>query len=242
MILLLLKMLKAVLFDFNGVIINDEAIHNKLIDQLLVEENLRPKRGELRQICLGRSDRACLTDLFASRSRILSDANLDRLISRKSTAYQQELANVEKLPIYAGLPDLLFNIHAAQLKIAMVTGALRSEVAAILARADLTDEFPVIISGDEPIPSKPEPDGYLLAVKRLNEFYPTLNLAPANCLAIEDTFAGITAAKKAGIPVVGVANTYPFHMLQRCANWTVDYLSDLELDRVRQTYDRSIAA
>lgn len=197
-ILLLLKMLKAVLFDFNGVIINDEAIHNKLIDQLLIEENLRPKRGELRQICLGRSDRACLTDLFASRSRILSDANLDRLISRKSAAYQQELVNLEKLPIYAGLSDILFNIHAAQLKIALVTGALRSEVSTVLARAELTDEFPVIISGDEPIPSKPEPDGYLLAVKRLNEFYPTLNLAPANCLAIEDTFAGITAAKKQG--------------------------------------------
>ncbi|MCY7393111.1 MAG: HAD hydrolase-like protein, partial [Leptolyngbyaceae cyanobacterium CAN_BIN12] len=116
-------MLKAVLFDFNGVIINDEAIHDRLIDQLLIEENLRPKRGELRQICLGRSDRACLTDLFASRSRILSDANLDRLISRKSAAYQQELINLEKLPIYAGLSDILFNIHAAQLKIAIVTGA-----------------------------------------------------------------------------------------------------------------------
>jgi len=236
-VVLLLKMLKAILFDFNGVIINDEAIHNKLIDQLLIEENLRPKRGELRQICLGRSDRACLTDLFASRSRILSDADLDRLISRKSAAYQQELINLEKLPIYAGLPDLLFNIHAAQLKVAMITGALRSEVTTVLARAELTDTFPIIVSGDERVPCKPEPDSYLLAVKRLNELYPALNLAPANCLAIEDTFAGITAAKKAGIPVVGVANTYPFHMLQRCANWTVDYLSDLELDRVRQTYD-----
>ncbi|MBM0740330.1 HAD family phosphatase [Phormidium sp. CLA17] len=235
-------MLKAILFDFNGVIINDEAIHNRLIDQLLIEENLRPKRGELRQICLGRSDRACLQDLFASRSRILSDANLDRLISRKSAAYQQELANLEKLPIYAGLPDILFNIHAAQLKIAIVTGALRSEVTAVLERVELSDEFSVIISGDEPFPSKPEPDGYLLAVKRLNELYPELNLMPADCLAIEDTFAGITAAKKAGIPVVGVANTYPFHMLQRCANWTVDYLSDLELDRVRQIYDRPTAA
>ena len=234
-------MLKAVLFDFNGVIINDEAIHEKLVDQLLIEENLRPKRGELRQICLGRSDRACLTDLFANRSRILSDANLDKLISRKSAAYQEELANLEKLPIYAGLSDILFNIHAAQLKLAIVTGALRSEVAAVLARAELTDTFPIIVSGDERVPSKPEPDSYLLAVKRLNEFYPELNLMPADCLAIEDTFAGITAAKKAGIPVVGVANTYPFHMLQRCANWTVDYLSDLELERVRQTYDRVAA-
>jgi HAD superfamily hydrolase (TIGR01509 family) len=235
-------MLKAVLFDFNGVIINDEAIHDKLIDQLLIEENLRPKRGELRQICLGRSDRACLQDLFGSRDRILSEANLNRLINRKSTAYQQELSNLEKLPIYSGLSDILFNIHAAQLKTAIVTGALRSEVTTVLERAELSTEFPVMVTGDELFPSKPEPDIYLLAVKRLNEVYPGLNLLPANCLAIEDTFVGITAAKKAGIPVVGVANTYPFHMLQRCANWTVDYLSDLELDRVRQSYEGQVAA
>ncbi|HBE34097.1 MAG TPA: HAD family phosphatase, partial [Cyanobacteria bacterium UBA11368] len=55
--------LKAVLFDFNGVIIKDEPIHEKLIEQLLIEENLRPKRGEFRQYCLGRSDRACLNDI-----------------------------------------------------------------------------------------------------------------------------------------------------------------------------------
>jgi HAD superfamily hydrolase (TIGR01509 family) len=164
------------------------------------------------------------------------------LINRKSTAYQQELSNLEKLPIYSGLSDILFNIHAAQLKTAIVTGALRSEVTTVLERAELSTEFPVMVTGDELFPSKPEPDIYLLAVKRLNEVYPGLNLLPANCLAIEDTFVGITAAKKAGIPVVGVANTYPFHMLQRCANWTVDYLSDLELDRVRQSYEGQVAA
>jgi beta-phosphoglucomutase-like phosphatase (HAD superfamily) len=58
----------------------------------------------------------------------------------------------------------------------------------------------------------------------------------SECLAIEDTFAGIEAAKRAGMQVVGVANTYPFHMLQRQASWTVDYLNELEFDRVQQVY------
>ncbi|MBD0394949.1 MAG: HAD family phosphatase, partial [Microcoleus sp. C1-bin4] len=49
--------LKAVLFDFNGVIVNDEPIHEKLIDQLMLDENLQLKRGEFREVCLGRSDR-----------------------------------------------------------------------------------------------------------------------------------------------------------------------------------------
>ncbi len=234
-------MLKAVLFDFNGVIVNDEPLHEKLIDQLLIEENLRPKPGEFRQVCLGRSDRACIQELFANRGRVLTDSMLDTLISRKAKAYRQELEALNEIPSYPGLQDLIFNIRANQLKMAVVSGALRSEIELVLDRLQLKEGFAAIVAGDDGVASKPEPDGYLLAVARLNQLFPELNLQPENCLAIEDTFAGLTAAKQARIPVVGVANTYPFHMLQRRANWTVDYLSDLELDRVRQVYDRTAA-
>ncbi|NJP10595.1 MAG: HAD family phosphatase [Leptolyngbyaceae cyanobacterium RU_5_1] len=233
--------LKAVLFDFNGVIINDEPIHEKLINQLLIEDNLRPKPEEFRQICLGRSDRACLNELLAERGRVLSEAALNRLIARKAMAYQQELENLEKLPIYPGVQDFIFNIRASQLQLAIVSGALHAEISLVLSRSQLSECFSVIVSGDERVPSKPEPDSYRLAVERLNRQCPSLNLKPSECLAIEDTFAGIAAAKRAGIPVVGVANTYPFHMLQRRANWTVDYLTDLELDRVCQVYDHTAA-
>ncbi|MDX2240547.1 MAG: HAD family phosphatase [Leptolyngbyaceae cyanobacterium bins.302] len=234
-------MLKAVLFDFNGVIINDEPIHEKLIDQLLIEENLRPKPGEFRQICLGRSDRACIRELFGNRGRVLTDPMLDGLVVRKSKAYRQELEALEQIPSYAGLQDLIFNIRASQLKMAVVSGALRSEIELVLERLNLRDNFSVIVAGDDGVPSKPEPESYLLAVTRLNQAFPGLDLHPEDCLAIEDTFAGLAAAKQARIPVVGVANTYPFHMLQRRANWAVDYLSDLELDRVRQVYGQGAA-
>jgi HAD superfamily hydrolase (TIGR01509 family) len=226
--------LKAVLFDFNGVIINDEPIHEKLIDQLLIEENLRPKPGEFRQFCLGRSDRDCLSVLFNNRGRIFTDEFLDGLIARKARAYAQELETLEKLPIYPGLADFIFNLRAAKVKMAVVSGAIRSEIELVLQRAQLRDYFTEIVSGDEKIAGKPAPDGYLTAIERLNQQYPDLKLKAWDCLAIEDTFSGIEAAKQAGIPVVGVANSYPFHMLQRRANWTVDYLSDLELERVQQ--------
>lgn len=234
-------MLKAVLFDFNGVIVNDEPLHEKLIDQLLVEENLRPKPGEFRQVCLGCSDRVCIKDLFASRGRILSDVALDGLIQRKAKAYRDQIEALDQIPSYPGLQDLIFNIRAHQLKTAIVSGALRAEIEFILTQLNLFDAFSVIVAGDDLERSKPDPDGYLLAVERLNQQFPDLDLMPDNCLAIEDTFAGIAAAKRAGIPVVGVANTYPFHMLQRRANWAVDYLSDLELERVKQVYERSVA-
>lgn len=228
--------LKAVLFDFNGVIINDEPLHEKLIQQLLIEENLRPKPEEFREVCLGRSDRACLTELLARRGRVVTDEYLAGMIARKSRAYQLQLETIEKLPIYPGLSDLIFQIRSAHLPMAVVTGAVRSEVELVLQRISLSDQFSVIVSGDEIQSSKPDPEGYLLAVERLRQQHPNLELKPQDCLAIEDTFSGITAAKNAGMQVVGVANSYPFHMMQRHANWAVDYLSELEFDRVRAVF------
>ncbi|MDX2097584.1 MAG: HAD family phosphatase [Leptolyngbyaceae cyanobacterium bins.59] len=231
--------LKAVLFDFNGVIIKDEPIHKKLIEQLIVEENLRPQRGEFERFCLGRSDRICLVDLLGSRGRVLTESQLEGMIARKARAYLETLEAMPKLPIYPGLRDLIFNLRSAQLKLAVVSGALRSEILLVLERTELAPHFSVVVGGDDIKTSKPEPDGYLLAIDRLNKQFPDLNLKPSECLAIEDTPPGIQAAKRAGMSVVGVANTYPFHMMQRQSNWAVDYLSDLELDRVRQVYARA---
>lgn len=230
--------LKAVLFDFNGVIINDEVLHEELIEELLIEENLRPKPGEFREICLGRSDRVCLQELFSRRGRVLTDAYLHSLLERKSRAYQAKLETIKKLPIYLGLDDLIFQLRSAQIVMGIVSGAMRVEIDLVLQRTRLAPHFSVIVAGDDISVSKPEPDGYLLAVQQLNEQMPNLSLTPENCLAIEDTPAGIQAAKRAGMSVVGVANTYPYHMIQRQSNWAVDYLSELELDRIRRFYER----
>lgn len=228
--------LKAVLFDFNGTIVNDEAIHQQLIEEILIAENLRPKPGEFQKFCLGRSDRACLLELLSSRGRVVDDLYLDRLIAHKSMAYQGQLEVLDPLPIYPGVEDLIYKVRVAQLKIGLVTGAVRAEVELVLNRAGLAEYFQTIVAGDEIAVSKPQPDGYLLAAERLKTLYPELNLNPSECLAIEDTPAGIEAAKAAGMQVVGVANTYPFHMLQRQADWVVDYLTELELERVQQVY------
>lgn len=228
--------LKAVLFDFNGVIINDEPLHEQLINQLLLEENLTLKRGEYHKVCFGRSDRPCLSELLASRGRVLNDTDLTQLLHRKAQAYALELQKIEKLPLYPGLDDLLFQVRSCNLKLGIVSDAIRKEIEVVLDRTQLAEYFQVVVAGDEVTTSKPQPDGYLLAVKRLNQKYPDLNLQPHECLAIEDTFAGIQAAKKAGMQVVGIANTYPFHMLQRCCNWTVDDFNDLELERVQEIY------
>jgi beta-phosphoglucomutase len=229
--------LKAVLFDFNGVIIKDESIHRELIDELLLAENLPPQGKEFWQISVGRSDRVCLYELLKLRGRFVTDEYLDKLIAKKAIAYRQRLGQLETLPIYPEVVEFIKSMSESGYKLAVVTGAIRSEVELVLAQAQIDRYFETIVSGDEIKQSKPDPEGYLLAVERLNKLYSDLNLLPSECIAIEDTFAGLQAVKSAGIQAVAIANTYPFHMLQRRANWTIDRFADLEFDRVNEFFE-----
>jgi len=234
--------LKAILFDFNGVIINDEAIHQELIAELLIEENLRPTPGEYRSLGLGRSDRACLRDLWERRGRIPHEVYLNQLMQRKSRAYQERLAALEKLPLYPGLEDTIYKLRLAKLPLGIVSGAIRQEIEVVLQRSNLGQYFSTIVAGDDITSSKPNPEGYLRGAAKLQEIFPELDLKPQECLAIEDTPAGMQAAKRAGMQVVGVANSYPYHFVQRHCNWAVDYLWDLELERVQEVYAKNSAA
>jgi HAD superfamily hydrolase (TIGR01509 family) len=222
--------LQAVLFDFNGTIINDEPIHRQLIDELLLSENLRPAAKSYRQICLGKSDRACLLDLLAAQGRSIDDIYLQKILTSKAKSYQAKLAALTELPIYPDLTDFLDQLQSAGLQLGIVTGALRIEVEVVLEKSGIRDRFQVIVAAEDSPASKPAPDGYLLAAA-------SLKVKPQECLAIEDTFPGIQAAQAASIPVVGIAHTYPLHMLQRQADWAVDCFADLELQRVQYTYE-----
>jgi beta-phosphoglucomutase len=231
--------LKAVLFDFNSVIINDNSIHEKLITQLLLEENLTIKRGEYQQFGLGQTKRTFLRDFLNARGRAVKEDYITQLLLRKAQRYAQELEKLEQLPFYQGLDDLIFQLRSKGLKFGLVTDAIRKEVEIVFSyNPSLTEYFQIVVTGDDVTSCKPELDGYLLAVERLNQEYPDLNLQPYECLAIVATPAGIEAAKNAGMQVVGIANTYPFHMLQRQANWTVDYLMDLELERTIEVFSQ----
>ncbi|NCQ71181.1 MAG: HAD family phosphatase [Microcystis aeruginosa L111-01] len=231
-------MLKAVLFDFNGVIINDEPIHQELINEILIGENLLPLGSEFAELCLGRSDRVCLRNVLTRRNRQVTEEYLTKLINKKASLYRERLGKLEKLPIYEEIYSFLERVKARDLQIGLVTGAIRSEVESILQQAALGDYFSVIVTGDEISTSKPQPDGYLLAVERLNRWNFNLQLQPQECLVIEDTFVGCEAAKRAGMQVVGIAHTYPFHFMQRVSNWAIDNFSQLDLDRVEETFSQ----
>ena len=229
---LTLMTLKAVLFDFNGVIINDESIHEQLLEEVLLTENLRFNPEEFQKYSLGRSDRSAMIDLCALRGRVLNESTLQSLLRRKHEAYLIRIKAMETLPIYEGVLEFIDLLRSAGCELAVVSGAMRAEIELVLVKMGVRDFFSTIVAGDEIGSSKPDPEGYLLGFKRLQEQFPKLDLTLENCLIVEDSFPGIEAAKAAGIDVVAVANTYPFHMLHRVANWTVDAVLDLDLDRL----------
>ena len=223
---------RSVLFDFNGVVINDEWLHEKLLIEVLLDENLRVTPEEMQQFVPGRTDRSALIDACNLRERVLTAAALDAMIQRKALAYEREINQMESLPIYDGVIESIETLRNAECKLAIVSGALRSEITLVLERSGLTDAFEFIVAADDVLASKPEPEAYLLGIKLMQEMFPELELTLENFLAIEDSFPGIKAAKAAGIGVVGVAHRYPFHMMQRTASWAVDSLSDLEWPRL----------
>jgi beta-phosphoglucomutase len=177
--------------------------------------------------------------LLKLRGRFVTDEYLDKLIAKKAIAYRQRLEQLETLPIYPEVVEFIQQMYDSGYKLAVVTGAIRSEVELVLEQAGIDRYFETIVSGDEIKQSKPDPAGYLLAVDRLSKLYPELGLLPAECMAVEDTFAGLQAVKSAGIQAVAIANTYPFHMLQRRANWTIDCFADLEFDRINKYFESS---
>ena len=217
--------LKAVFLDFSGVIVDDEEIDRELIANILLDENLRADDDEYTRYCRGRSDRACLKDILANRGRILSDEYLDCLLRTKAENYRQKVAQLTELPVAPHLVEFLTQLKKQKIAVGIVTGANRSAVKYILEKIELDRYFDLIVAGDDLPESKPEPEPYLLAANKLN-------LQPSECLAIEDNPIGIEAAKRAQIQVVGISYIYPLHMLQRQANWTVDDVLEIELDRV----------
>lgn len=216
--------LEAVLFGFNNVIIQDESIQEEVIEEILLRENLRYDSGDYRRFCLGRSDRAGLRELLAYRGRMVSEDYLTKLIKLKTAAYRERLLKLESIPLYPGLIEFLKELQKHEVTIGIVTGASSEDVELVLAETAINRYFKLILTSKDVSTSNPEPDGYLLATQRLQ-------ISGKQCLAVETTFLGIEAAKKANIPVLGLANLYPVHMLQRRANWTVDRLNELELER-----------
>jgi HAD superfamily hydrolase (TIGR01509 family) len=126
-------------------------------------------------------------------------------VEEKGVAFQRIVAS--GVEVYPGVVELVRSI-AGRLPLALCSGALPSDIDPILKQLGITGLFDVIVTAADVQASKPDPESYALAVARLKSVYPYKEITSEICLAIEDTPAGITSARRAGLKVLAVTNSY----------------------------------
>ncbi len=204
--------LKAIIFDFNGVIVDDEPLHLELFRRVLEEEGLTLTDADYHEKYLGCDDRgafiAALTDQ-GQAAKAEDTAYLEALIERKAADYL--IAINERMLLFPGVIALVRRA-AIRFPLAIASGALRNEIELVLERGGIRECFQVIVASEDVSACKPDPEGYLKALARLNEsLNESLNddlIQPDECLVIEDSIAGIEAARRAAMRCVAVTHSY----------------------------------
>lgn len=224
-------MLRALIFDFNGIIVDDEPIHFELFKQVLAEEGIKLTEADYYARYLGFDDRGAFTAAYREHGRSLDEKLLARLIDRKTIYYQSEIRS--KVRIFPGVEKLVTTLVPV-LPLAVASGALRQEIETILSAAGLLKHFAVIISAEDVDHGKPEPEIFLKALARLNaqveDGHP---IDAADCLVIEDSKEGIRGARRAGMKCLAVSNSHPTELLQE-ANAVVRSLEEVDLSLLEQ--------
>jgi len=221
--------LRALIFDFNGVIVNDEPLHLQLFQRVLTEEGIRLEAADYYEKYLGFDDRGCFEAALAEAGQEVSHGRIARLIARKAAYYQEEVRR-DGYPFFPGAIELVREA-ATRMPLVLVSGALRDEVVGALRQAGIEGAFKRLITAEDVERGKPDPEGYALAVAALNAEapLPPRLIHPHECAAIEDSPAGLEAAAAAGLRTVGVAQTYSAEALDG-AEVVLDRLEGTTLD------------
>lgn len=198
-------MLKAIIFDCDGVIADSEHLHFSLFKKVLAPEGIDLGQAEYVEKYLAMDDRGCFDAVFAAHGKSLGEKDRSRLIAQKTELYQKTAAH--NLVI---LPGVVEFVMAASQKypLAMASGALRDEVLLMLDAAGIKHYFDAVVAAEDVSRGKPAPDAYLKALAELQSKHPKKNIQAANCLVVEDSKHGLLSAHAAGMKVVGVTTTY----------------------------------
>jgi HAD superfamily hydrolase (TIGR01509 family) len=215
--------IRAVLFDFDGVLVDSEPIRFKAGARALEEIGVSLTWERFIRDWLGRTDDAGLRDLLADRF----EADGKRVAARRNALYEERL---DEVPAFPDTLRLMERVPAGT-KLAVATGSRRTEVERILKRLGLFQDFQAIVTAEDYARAKPAPDPFLAAARRLD-------LPPASCLVIEDSLAGITAAHAAGMQVVAVDRDRGVAGLHQ-ADWIVANLDGLRLTPTGEVVVRS---
>lgn len=202
----------AVIFDLDGVIIDSEPIHKRAWKAIFAEEEIFLKDEELAE-SVGTTDHALL-------KKIIKENNLPpdwgKWYEKKGASYNALLKN--NLQAFSGAISLVEKL-SERYSLALASSSWRENITFVLNTLRLTPYFKVIVGREDVENHKPHPEVYLLAGEKLA-------LPSSQCVVIEDSLAGIRAAKKAGMKCIAVTNSFPLSRLREEADLVVNTLED----------------
>ena len=223
-------MLKSVIFDFDGVITDSEILHLRAFNQSLAQYGIEITKNDYYTMYLGFNDTDCYKLLIEKGLLKMDEQQINTLMIQKKKIFEQ-LAKTEGRMI-EGVRDFLTMLEQNDIPMAICSGSLLTEVEMVLDEARLRHLFEVIVSGEQVKKGKPDPEGFLLSLQRLNENRE--NPITANqCVVIEDSHWGLEAAKAAGMHTIAVTNSYDAEQLGM-AEKIVDQLNELNIDDLQR--------
>jgi beta-phosphoglucomutase-like phosphatase (HAD superfamily) len=221
--------LRAVVFDFDGVIANSEPLHFKGYRDVLAPEGVTLGESEYYTRYLGFDDVGAFEAIAADHALSWSADTIARLVARKA-ARLEELEREGSI-LFPGAREAIVRLAGA-CPIAIASGALGHEITRVLERTQLASFFTTIVSAEDTPASKPAPDPYRLAVERLRDVT-KIALTPGECVAIEDSVWGLLSARAAGLRTIAITHTYAAETLTASSDAIVTHLDQLTIEYVR---------
>ena len=223
-------MLKAVVFDFDGVITDSEILHLRAFNRSLAPFGIEISTKDYYANYLGYSDFDCYKALIDNGVLKIKPQQVADILKKKSEIFE-ELTRTEGRTI-EGVTDFLGLLKRNKVPMAICSGSLMTEIELMLDEAKLRHFFDVIVSGEQVKKGKPSPEGFLLTLQKLNKkAHPPI--AASECIVIEDSRWGLQAARAAGMHTIAVTNSYGADQLS-LAEKIVAKLTELTIADLQQ--------